>query len=153
MKLKIRNQPDFFSGLFFIVLGVAFSWMATGYSLGTAAKMGPAYFPLLLGGLLAVLGCVIAAQSVTKHADEKKIEPMVLRPFVLVLGSVALFGALLVPLGLILASLVLVVASAIASHEFGWKYTILSVIVLTGACYLIFIYGLQLPLPVWPGVR
>jgi putative tricarboxylic transport membrane protein len=152
MKLQIRNQPDFFSGLFFIVLGVAFSWWATQYSLGTSANMGPGYFPLLLGGLLAVLGCFIAAQSVTKVAEEKAIEPMFLRPFILVLGSVALFSTLLIPLGLILATLVLVVASALASHEFAWKYTILSVIVLTGTCYLIFVVGLQLPIPVWPGV-
>lgn len=151
MKLQIRNQPDFFAGLLFIALGVAFSGVATQYSLGSAANMGPAYFPSLLGGLLAVLGCVIAVQSLGRSAGEHKVEAMFLRPILLVLGAVAIFGAMLIPLGLVLASLVLITVSSLASHEFAWKYTLLSVIVLTGACYLIFVYGLQLPMPVWPG--
>jgi vacuolar-type H+-ATPase subunit I/STV1 len=150
MKLHIRNQPDFFSGVLFIIVGIAFSLLSTRYKIGTAAEMGPAYFPLTLGGLLTALGLIITVRGVTRLDEEARLEPIFLRPIVLVLGSVALFGALLLPLGLVLASFVMLMGSALASHEFSWKYIIPTSVGLIATCYLIFVYGLSLPVPVWP---
>lgn len=153
MKLQIRNRPDFYSGLMFIGIGIVFAGMASRYRFGSAGEMGPAYFPLVLAGLLAVLGAVIALRGITSLDEEEVIQSMALGPLVLVLGSVALFALLLVSLGLVVASLALVVLSSFASHEFNLRYATISAIVLTAACYLIFVVGLNLPMRVWPGVQ
>jgi hypothetical protein len=153
MRLQIRNHPNFVTGLLFGLVGMGFSLAATRYELGTADQIGPALFPLILGGLLTIFGAVITLRSVTPLDDEERIETISLRPLVLVLGSVALFAVLLEPLGMVVSSFVLVIISALASHEFGWKYTIITAAVLVIACYLIFAYGLGLPLPVWPGAH
>lgn len=150
MSPRIRHQPNFFAGLLFACFGAAFGLGATRYEIGTAAEMGPGYFPLILGGLLALFGLIIVARSITAD-DEEAVERASLRPFWLIIGSVVLFGVLLAPLGLIACSLLLVLASAFASHEFGWRYAISSAVILIAFCYLIFIYALGLPIPVWPG--
>jgi hypothetical protein len=151
MKLTIRNQPDFYSGALFTVVGAGFVLAARRYEFGSAAQMGPAQFPLILGSLLALLGVIVAVRSLTPVAHREGIAPISVRPFALVLGSVALFGVLLMPLGLIISSLVLVALSALASHEFHWKYATVTAFALVIACYLIFVYGLGLPMPVLPG--
>ena len=63
--MKIKSQKDFFSGLMFTVVGVAFAWGATNYSVGTGARMGPGYFPLVLGILMAVIGLGIMFSGLT----------------------------------------------------------------------------------------
>jgi Tripartite tricarboxylate transporter TctB family len=135
MKLQIRNQSDFSANLLFAAVGMGFSLAATRYDLGTAAQMGPALFPLILGAILALFGVIVAVRSVTPPDEEERIEPIFLKPFALVLGSVALFAVLLVPLGLVVSSFVLVITSALASHEFHWKYTILTAATLIAGCY------------------
>jgi hypothetical protein len=149
MNVHIRNQPNFFAGMLFAILGTGFSYGATRYDVGTAAQMGPGFFPLVLGGLLALLGVAIVLHSLIPQ-DEEVIERAPLKPLILILGAVTLFALLLIPLGLILASVVLILASAFASHEFAWRYVVITMLVLIVLCYIVFIYGLGLPIPVWP---
>ena len=61
--MKIKSQKDFFSGLMFMGVGIAFAWGATTYTVGTGARMGPGYFPLMLGILLAIIGAVMAFKA------------------------------------------------------------------------------------------
>ena len=153
MKLRVRNQPNLLSGLFFTVTGVGFGLYSRNYQMGTASQMGPGYFPVVLGGLLALIGLVITLQSLSPHQDEERIEPLFFKPMLLVLGPVILFGVMLMPTGLILSSLMLIVLTALASPEFNLKYVVPTALVLIVGCYLVFVYGLGLPIPVWIGGR
>ena len=76
--MKIKSPKDFWSGLMFIGSGLFFMiWGMIHYQMGTAVRMGPAYFPTVLGGLLAVLGAIILAESllVTPEGDAKLVVP------------------------------------------------------------------------------
>jgi Tripartite tricarboxylate transporter TctB family len=153
MNIRVRNQPNLLSGLFFTIMGVGFGVYARNYQMGTASQMGPGYFPLVLGGLLAVMGLVITLQSLSLRQDEEKIEPLFFKPMLLVLGPVVLFGVMLMPAGLVLSSIVLIVLTSLASPEFNLKYVVPTALVLIVGCYLVFVYGLGLPIPVWIGGR
>ena len=151
MKARVKNQPDFLSGIVFTVTGAVFVFGARSYEFGSAAQMGPAQFPMIVGGLLMLFGIIITLRSVAPSTVEEKVDTVSISPMLLVLGAVALFGLTLQWLGLILSSIALVVVSAVASHEFGWRYAVPTAIVLTLGCYLIFVFGLGLPMPVLPG--
>jgi hypothetical protein len=150
--LKIKSEKDFWSGLMFIAVGIAFAWgAAANYNFGSSARPGPAYFPFGLGVLLAVLGGTILFKAMTLAVEGgDKIGRWAWRPLLMIVGSVALFGLLLPRLGLITCLPLLVVTAALAGDEFKWKEVILNAIVLTVGSYLIFIAGLNLTLPLWP---
>jgi hypothetical protein len=120
----IRNPKDFGSGCLFAGFGLAAVVLGASYPLGTAARMGPGYFPRGLGLILIAM--------------------------VVVLGSVVLFGIAVMPLGLVLATILLIVASSAASHEFNWKEAAIASVVLAGFVVAAFGYGLNLQLPILP---
>ena len=94
--MNIKSQKDFFSGLMFLVVGGAFAWGATSYSIGTGARMGPGYFPLLLGVLLAILGSITMFYSlVIETSNGDKVGSFAWRPIAFILGSNLAFGILL----------------------------------------------------------
>jgi hypothetical protein len=149
--MRIGNQKDFWSGLMFLVLGLAFVGFAQNYEMGTAQRMGPAYFPTALGALLAILGLVIAIQGLAqKTGSEGDIERFHFGPLVIVLGAVALFGLLLRPAGLIAALLALIGVSAYASHEFRLREIVPLAVFLVALVLAVFVWGLGLVIPLWP---
>lgn len=157
--MKIKSQKDFFSGLMFMVVGIAFAWGATKYTIGTGARMGPGYFPLLLGVLLALLGGVIAFKAlVVDTVDGDKIGSWAWKPLVFIILANLLFGALLGGLpslklpsfGLIVAIIVLTVVAAMAGDEFKLKEVLVLGVILAVLSYLAFILLLKLQFPVWP---
>ena len=149
--MKIKNFKDFYAGLMFTLFGTVFFWGATRYSMGAAAKMGPGYFPLILGGLLTVLGVLILIQSlVVESADGEVGLFVIVRPAILVFGSIGAFALLLRPAGLVVAIFELILVSSFASHEARFKESLISAIVLCVASLAIFVYGLNLQIPVWP---
>jgi hypothetical protein len=148
--MTIKNTRDFYSGLMFIIFGAVFILLSLQYGMGTASKMGPAYFPTILGGLLAGLGLIVLIGSLSKNAPELKVEAFQFDILGYILGGVALFAALLVPGGFVVALLALIFVSSKASHEFSLRDTLVSVVVLAIASYLVFILGLQLQMPSWP---
>jgi hypothetical protein len=150
--LSIRNQKDFAAGALYIVVGLAFAIGATNYNLGTAARMGPGYFPFWLGLFLATVGAVVLVRSVRAGADRQAMPRFDFKTLAWLLGAVALFGALLKPLGLVASLLVLILVSSVASHEFGWKGALLTAVLLIAACLGIFIYGLNMQMPLWPAL-
>ncbi len=142
-------QPDRLAGLLFILLGAGFAFGAGTYDMGTAAQMGPGYFPRLLGALLALLGMAIFASAKT-GAGRPSSGGLPWRAILAVLCGVGAFGLLLKPLGLFLAALLLVGLSSLAQQRPRWGEVLASALVLAGAASVIFVWGLQLPLPLWP---
>jgi hypothetical protein len=148
--VKIRSQQDFWAGIMFTTVGVGFAGFATTYNMGTAAKMGPGYFPFWLGLLMAVLGLIVTFKSLSPRKAQDKVAGVDLKSIVLVLGGVCVFGLLLKPAGLVAAMLALIFISSFASHDFGWKGTVVSAAILVALCLAVFVYGLKLQFPVWP---
>lgn len=146
--IKVKSPKDFWAGLMFIALGLFFVIGARDYELGSAARMGPAYFPTLLGGLIAVIGGIILFQSFVVKGAKVTAFPFKLAFFITV--SLLVFGYLLKPLGLVLALALLVVISAFAGHEFRLKEVLLLTVVLAILSVLVFVKGLGLPFPLWP---
>lgn len=145
---RIRNPKDFWAGVMFVCIGIAAMTIASNYSLGTAARMGPGYFPRILGMLLVVLGVIIAVASF--RADGEAIPRWPLRPTVIVLGSIVLFGAIVAYMGVAFATVVLIVSASAASHEFRPLESLIAGVLLSALAVGVFVIGLQLQLPIWP---
>ncbi|MES2787592.1 MAG: tripartite tricarboxylate transporter TctB family protein [Pseudomonadota bacterium] len=157
--MKIKSQKDFFSGLMFLVVGIAFAWGASTYNIGTGARMGPGYFPLVLGVLLAGIGAfTIFEAMVVETEDGEPIGSFAWRPLCFIIGSNVVFGILLGGLpklgipsfGLIVAIYALVFIAAQAGDEFKWKEVLVLATILAVGSYLAFIMLLKLQFPVWP---
>lgn len=149
--MKIKSEKDFWSGLMFIAIGLGFAWGATNYNFGSAARPGPAYFPFGLGIILAVLGLFVLFKGLTLEVrGGDKIGGWPFKPWLIILGSVVIFGLALPRLGMIITLPLLIAISSFASGEFRWKEVLINVVVLTLGCWLVFIKGLNLTIPVWP---
>ena len=157
--MKIKSQKDFFSGLMFTVVGVAFAWGATTYTVGTGARMGPGYFPLMLGILMALIGLGIMFTGLSvETTDGEKIGKWAWKQVVFILGANLAFGVLLgglpsigVPaMGMIIAIYALVIISSLAGHEFKLPSVLVLATVLAVGSYVAFIWALKLQIQVWP---
>ncbi len=149
--MKIKSQRDFWSGLLFLLVGLAFAWGATEYNFGSSAKPGPGYFPFGLGMLLALLGALVLFKAVTiESPDGDPIGAIAWRPLLIIVGAIALFGLALPKLGLVVTLPLLIVVSSLAGDEFHWKDALISSVVLTAGSWVIFVWGLKLTIPVWP---
>lgn len=149
--MKIKSQKNFWSGLMFIAVGLAFAWGATNYSFGAAARPGPGYFPFGLGILLAILGGFILFESLVVETEGgEPIGPWAWKPLFVITLSVALFGFILPRVGMLIALPVLIITTSLAGDEFHWKDALISIVVLTVGSWLIFIKGLSLVIPVLP---
>jgi len=147
--MHIKSPRDFWAGLMFIGFGSFFAiWAAVNYQMGSALRMGPAYFPAVLGGLLVVLGAIVLAQSLI--IDGAKVAHFHFRPLLLVLAAAIIFGYAMKPLGLVLSIALLVFVSALGGHEFKWKEVVVLYIFLAVFSVMVFVKGLSLPFPLWP---
>ncbi len=144
--LGIRSQKDFFAGLLFIAFGAAFMWIAQDYTFGTARRMGPAFFPIILSGILIAIGIFIAARGIM--VSEEPMRGFTLKGLVLVIVGTLLFGFLVRNAGVPIATALLVSVSAFASQRFNWKPTLVLAIGMSVFCTVVFIYALGLPMPV-----
>jgi hypothetical protein len=149
--VKIKSQKDFWSGLLFVAVGLAFAWGATNYSFGTSARPGPGYFPLGLGLILAGLGALTLFEALAiETEDGEPIGKFAWKPLGTILVAVLLFGFLLPRLGMALTIPLLVIVASLAGDEFHWRDAIINSVVLTLGSWAIFILGLKLVIPVWP---
>ena len=157
--MKIKSQQDFFSGLMFVVIGIAFAWGATNYNIGEGARMGPGYFPLALGILLAALGAFIIFEAlVVETEDGEKIGAFAWKPLFFIIAANLVFGVLLGGLpsiglpamGMIAGIIVLTFVSELAGDEFNLKEVVILSIILSIGSYLAFIMLLKLQFQVWP---
>ena len=157
--MKIKSSKDFFSGLMFTVVGAAFAYGATSYTIGTGARMGPGYFPLLLGIILALLGAAILFKSlVVETPDGEPVGAFAWKPLIFIIAGNLLFGVLLGGLpsiglpamGLIAAIFGTTIVVSMAGDEFNFKETIVLSAILSVMSYGAFIMLLKLQFPVWP---
>ncbi len=150
--MKIKSQRDFWSGLMFVVVGVAFACGSIiNYSFGTSARPGPGYFPFGLGVLLAILGAVVLFKALTIESEGgQPVGAFAWKPLLIVVGAIILFGFALPRLGMIITLPLLITVASMASDEFKWRDALLSSVVLTAGSYAIFIWGLNLVIPIWP---
>lgn len=149
--MKIKSQRDFWSGLMFVVVGVAFAWGATEYAFGNSARPGPGYFPFGLGVLLALLGGMVLFKALTLESEGgDPIGPIAWRPLLVIVLAIAFFGFALPRLGLACTLPVLIVLSALAGSEFRWRDVLVTSVVLTVGSWALFIVGLKLTIPLWP---
>ena len=149
--MKVKSEKDFWSGLMFIAVGAAFAWGATNYSFGSSARPGPAYFPFGLGVLMAILGGMILFKALTFEVEGgDKIGAWAWKPLIMITATVAIFGWMLPHMGMVIALPILVVVAALAGDEFRWKDALISSIILTAGSWCIFIWGLNLTIPLWP---
>lgn len=146
--MKITCPKDFYAGLLFFVFGLATLVMAFAYPLGTAARMGPGYFPRVLSGIMMTLGFILAARSFALKGDP--ISPYAWKAIALVLGGVCVFGAIVIQAGLVVATTVLIFITGFASKEFNVKESLISSVVLSVAAVLMFVVGLKLQFPIFP---
>ena len=194
--MRVKNGKDFWAGLMFAGFGLAFMLVSFNYPMGSAVRMGPAYFPTVLGGLLALLGAVIFARAFLSHLEHplrvfKFRLPLLIaalviggatyfadswfkgmptaelvltslalalffgafgpRSMFLVLLAVVIFGYALKPLGLVLATVLLIVLSAVGGHDFRNKEIVILTVLLVLFGALVFVKGLGLPFNLWPG--
>jgi hypothetical protein len=144
--MRIPQSKDFWAGILFLGFGVLSLYIARNYTMGSAVRMGPGYFPTALGWLLSALGVIVGARGLFA------VDPVdrgALRPF-LVLVAILVFAVSLNPLGLVVSMCLLIGISALAGHEFHWLETIVLTVVLAVLSVLVFVWGLGLQFRVWP---
>jgi hypothetical protein len=146
----IKSKKDLYAGLMFIIIGGFFALWALNYPMGTAVRMGPAYFPSILGWLTAALGVIILIRGFTvPDAPPNRTQ---WKPMLWVHGSAVIFGLLVDPLkiGFVGAVVASVIACAYGGYEFKWKEAIIEAVVLVIVCWAAFVYGLGLPFRLFP---
>jgi putative tricarboxylic transport membrane protein len=163
--MKIGHPKNFWGGVLFAVLGLVFAViakgvklgdtvLAPGYTMGTPARMGPAFFPFWLGLLLLALGLIIAAGGVRgKGGADARFPKFHWGPILHVLGAVALFGVILKPVGMLFGGVMLIVIASKGSANFDWKRSLILGVILSVFCALVFVAGLKLPIPLCPDVE
>jgi hypothetical protein len=150
MMSKVKNAKDFWAGLMFIVFGLAFILVSRNYAMGSAVRMGPAYFPTMLGGLQLALGLVIFVRAFLSKVENGAVAKLHLKPLMIILGSVVLFAVLLKPAGLVIAICALIIVSTFGGDDFRLKEVLISTAVLVIGSVAVFYYGLGLPFNLWP---
>lgn len=147
--VRIANPQDFWAGALFGGFGLfAAVYAALNYKLGTALRMGPGYFPLCIGGIVALLGAVVALRAL--RIDGPPLPPLQWRPTLFILGGSVAYGYAVKPLGLVASTMLIVLISAAGGHEFRWREAALLAIALAVFSLGVFVYGLGLPFPLWP---
>ena len=147
--IKVRSPQDLGAAVVFVVIGGAGLYFGQDLAFGSAARMGPGYFPTLLSGLIIAVGLVLGAKSLA--VDGPPIEAIHLRPLLAILAAILVFGALIDRIGLALTTVLLTIGAGYARREVNLKETLL----LAGGSALfavgVFVYALSQPLPAWWG--
>ena len=149
--MKIESQRDFWSGLMFVAIGAGFAIGATNYSMGTSARPGAGYFPLMLSAIMAILGAVVLFKSLTiESADGDAVGSIAWKPLLIIIVSIVVFGLTLERLGMVITVPLLIVISSLAGDEFKLRGVLVNAALLTAGSWAVFIWGLKLTIPLWP---
>ena len=142
----IRDPKDFWSGVMFLVFGLSAVVIGQDYEMGSAGRMGPGYFPVVLGGMLSLIGLVSVIRSFFHQGEG--LGRFALKEAFLVLFAVFLFGLLVRQAGVIIAIVLMVMISSWASMKFRWSSALLLAIGATVFCVGVFVWALGVPLPI-----
>jgi hypothetical protein len=141
------NVKDLAAGAIFVFIGGFFLIGALNLDIGTAFKMGPGYFPLLLSGLLIAIGFVVMVQSLRTAPESIGAVPW--RGLILILVAPIIFGIAIRSLGLAITLPITALVAALASRRIGLPKAIAVAAALSVFCIALFIYALRLPLPLF----
>jgi Tripartite tricarboxylate transporter TctB family len=146
MTLSIRNPKDFWAGTIYAAVGLGALLIARGYAFGSGARMGPGYFPSVLGALLTIFGLTAIVRSLTAEGDP--VGPIAWKPLLLITGGIVLFGFLLPAAGFVIAAVVFLLMAAAASEQFQFDpRALFGLVALIAFCGLVFVKGLGVPMP------
>ena len=132
----------------FVAIGIAFMVVARNYRFGTAARMGPGFFPTMLGGLLTGLGLLLSIPSLIQNGDA--FPKLHLRPLLTILFGIIVFALLMQPLGFVFAAGVLILICGFADPDLRLIESAGLAVLLTAFCVVVFVLLLGLPLNLWP---
>lgn len=149
MKFDWRNNRDFWAGVYFILIGAAAMIISRDYPMGSALRMGPGYFPTVLGGIVVVFGLYVLIKGVINN--EKVVGNWSLRALFVLPAATWIFGVMMETVGFIPALFVLMYTSSLAGREFKFLEVTIMAVVMTAICTGVFIYGLGLPYPLFKG--
>jgi hypothetical protein len=145
--MRIKSQVDFWGGLLFVGFGLLAILVARDYPMGSAMRMGPGYFPTYIGLALVAIGAWIAADGF--RIEGERIGGFPWRAILLLSAGFSTFAWSIDNLGFIPALAIVVLTTSLAGPEFRWKEVLLEMVVLIAGCWAIFIYGLELPFPLF----
>ena len=146
--MRLRSANDVFAGAFLIVVALAGEWLASDLRVGTAVRMGPGYFPQLVGWVVLGLGLLLALRGLI--VEGPPAERWAPRPLLLIPASIAVFGYALERFGLVAAVLALVVVARVGGRDIRPVETALLGACLAAFCVLLFVRLLGMTPPVWP---
>lgn len=147
--LRVKSPQDFGASVVFVLIGLAGLYFGSELTFGSAARMGPGYFPMLISGLIVGLGLIIGWRALS--IEGPPVETVRLRPIFFIIGAILASGYLLNAIGLALATLVITLIAAHARRDVNLRETLLLGIALGVFSVLVFVYGLSQPLPPWWG--
>jgi hypothetical protein len=145
--LRVRDSKDFWSGILFVAFGCAGLWFGAEYRIGSAAQMGPGYFPLMMSLALVGIGGLIAGRAVIFPGEQ--IERIAIRPQVLILAAIIVFGLLIERVGLAISVAAVAVVSGLAAQGMRRLELAVLAIALAAGCVLLFVVVLGQPIPIW----
>ena len=157
--MKLKSHKDFWAGIMYMAVGLSFAIGAQNYTIGTSARMGPGYFPFILGILLTLIGAAVSFKGLREGPpDGDPVGKWAWKQVFFILAANFAFGILLVGLpsfgipamGLIVAIYALVFIASLAGHEFQAKAVFVLATVLAVGSYVAFVWALNLQFPVWP---
>ncbi|MBW6422508.1 tripartite tricarboxylate transporter TctB family protein [Rhizobium sp. XQZ8] len=147
--MVIKSPQDFGAGILFILFGAIGLWVGSDLNFGTARNMGPGYFPMIICGLIMLIGLIVAAKSLA--VEGPAIERIQFRPIVFILLAIAAFGLFIEDIGAIIASILLIMFAAYARKDVNLIETVVFAVVTAAFVVIIFVYALGQPMPVWWG--
>jgi hypothetical protein len=150
MKIPLTNNVRFLAGIMFLAIGGVAIYLAQDYPMGSALRMGPGYFPIVLGGVMGLFGIYELIIGVLKPAAVQG--NWSLRALIILPLAAVVFGVLMEHAGFIPANIALVFISALASNEFKFMEVLLLSLGLCLGCTALFIWGLGLPYPLIVGM-
>jgi hypothetical protein len=145
----MKITDDLLVGVVFTAFGAGAAILGTGYGIGTASEMGAGYVPTAVGGIVAILGLILAARALLKPAGRATVEFPELRPLVFVIAGVVAFGLLINVAGVVVAMLAMTAIAGMADRRGSWTGLAATGVLMTAAIVLIFIYGLGMNVPLW----
>lgn len=148
MQQPIKGASDFYAGLMFVAFGLLALYLSRDFPMGTASRMGPGYFPTILGVVICALGGGVMLRGFLVRGDSPRNFALV--QAALVLAAIALFAWTVESLGIVVAVTAVVVVSSLASGTSRWYEVLLLALLMVALAVGLFTYGLDLPFKIWP---
>ncbi|MGK9052987.1 tripartite tricarboxylate transporter TctB family protein [Xaviernesmea oryzae] len=147
--MVIKSPQDFGAGILFILFGAIGLYVGSDLTFGSARNMGPGYFPMIICGLIILIGLIVTAKSLSLEGPA--IERIQFRPILFILLAIAAFGIFIAQIGAIISSILLILFAAYARREVNFVETIVFAVCTAAFVVIIFVYALGQPMPVWWG--